>query len=178
MKNQETLKKNKTKIIAFAAMMAALSNILSMPPFIIPITIVSFQSEIHFTQIPIFIASILAGSWAGLLTGAVGGLYMSLVVPFIPFIVGGLALLGFSAGLFAKRLKLRPFFSSILAWCVQAPYVFVTDYIWFTSFKLMPPAGAMATVLTILAKLTVEIIVAAALTEIVVPFIKRAGLTF
>jgi len=165
--------KGRTKIIAFAALMATLSNILSIQPFVIPIAVGLFPSQIHFSQLPIFLSGILAGPLAGLLTGAVGGLYMSFTT--IPFIIGGLALLGYCAGLLAKRLKLGPFFSAILAWCVQAPYVFVTDYAWFTFFKLMPSDVALATVTTILTKLTVEAVVGSALAEILVPLIKRAG---
>jgi hypothetical protein len=110
-----------------------------------------------------------------MLTGAIGGLYMS--VTMIPLIIGGLALLGTSTGLFSKRL--RPAFSAILAWCVQAPYVFVTDYLWFTSFKLMPSQTALTLITTlILPKLTIEAVISAVLVEILVPYIKRAGLTF
>lgn len=167
---------SRTKIMTFAAAMAALANILSIQPFVIPIVIGPFPSSIHMTQLPIFIAGVLAGPWAGLLTGAVGGLYMSITV--IPFIVAGLALLGFSAGWFTRRLRLRPFLASILAWCVQAPYVLVTDYIWFAYSRLMPPSVALATVTTILIKMTVEAIIASTLTEILAPYIKRAGFIF
>ncbi|MDH5783371.1 MAG: ECF transporter S component [Candidatus Bathyarchaeota archaeon] len=160
------------KLLAFAALMAALSNILSIVPFAIPISAGPFPSQIHFTQLPIFISGFLAGPWAGLLTGAVGGLYMSFTM--IPFIIGGLALLGVSTGLFAK--KLRPSFSAILAWCVQAPYVFLTDYIWFIRF--MPSSVALTTITTILIKLTVEAVIASVMVEILIPYIKRAGLTF
>lgn len=152
--------------------MAALSNILSIEPFVIPIPAGPFPSKIHFTQLPIFISGILAGPYAGLLTGAVGGLYMSFTA--IPFIIGGLALLGVSAGLFAK--KFRPLFSGILAWCVQAPYVFITDYIWFIRF--MSSSVALTTITTIMIKLTVEAVIASVLVEILIPYIKRAGLTF
>ena len=169
-------KVNRTKTLTFVALMAALSTILSLPPFVIPITISSFASEIHFTQIPILISGILAGPWAGLLTGAIGGLYMSFSVE-IPFIVGGLALLGAAAGFFAKKLKIRPLFAGILAWGVQAPYVFVTDYIWFVLSRPMPPPVALTTVLTILVKLTVEALIASALISIIIPYIKRPGLT-
>ncbi|MGD8505212.1 MAG: ECF transporter S component [Candidatus Bathyarchaeota archaeon] len=163
------------KVLAFAAVMAALSLILSMPPFAIPISVGSFSSEIHFSQLPIFISGILAGPWAGLLTGAIGGLYMSFEK--IPFIVGGLAILGVSAGLFAK--KFRPLFSGIFAWCVQAPYVFVTDYIWFTDLtNMMPPAVALTAVSTILIKLTIEAVISSAIVQILIPYIKRAGVTF
>ena len=104
---------NRTKVLTIAALMAALSNILSTEPFTIPLAIGPIVSRVHFTQIPIFLSGYLAGPWAGLLTGAVGGLYMSFTM--IPFVFGGLALLGFSTGYIAKRLKLRSFFSAILA---------------------------------------------------------------
>ena len=168
---------SRTKMLTFIALMAALSNILSLPPFVIPIAIGPFSSEIHFTQLPIFVSGILAGPYAGLLTGAIGATYMSYSVG-IPFVIGGLALLGFSAGLFANRIKLRPFLSSILAWCVQAPYVFVTDYVWFVFSGLMPPSAALTVVTTILVKLTAEAVVASILAEILILYIKRTGLTF
>lgn len=94
----------------------------------------------------------------------------------IPFVVGGLAILGFCTGFFTK--KFRPFISAILAWCVQAPYVFVTDYVWFTSYRSMPTLVALTTISTIMIKLTVEAIIASVLVEILIPYIKRAGLAF
>ena len=122
----------KTKFLAFIALMAALANILSMPPFAIPIVFGGFEASIHFFQLAIFLAGILAGSYGGLLAGAVGGLFMG--VTRIPFIIGGIAILGGSVGFFSKRV--RPVFAGIFAWLVQAPYVVVTDYIWFTLFLI------------------------------------------
>jgi uncharacterized membrane protein len=168
---------SKTKKLTLAAMMAALATILSLDLFVIPIAIGPFSSKIHFTQLPIFISGFLAGPWIGLLTGAIGGIYMSFSVG-IPFIIGGLALLGFSTGLFAKKMKLNPFFSSILAWCVQAPYVFVTDYAWFVVSGVMPSPAALTVVTTILVNLTVEAIISSFLAEVVIRYIKRIGLTF
>ena len=165
---------NRTKTLTLIAIMAALSIILSIEPFAIPIAIGPFSSEIHFSQIPLFISGILVGPWAGLLTGAIGGMYMSIVR--IPFIIGGLAILGFAAGFFGNKLKLRPLFAVILAWGVQAPYVFVTDYIWFVFFTPMPSSVALTTVTTILVKLTVEALIAAVLVAIIIPYIKRLGL--
>jgi thiamine transporter ThiT len=167
---------NRTKTLTFVALMAALSTVLSLPPLVIPITIGTFPSEVHFTQIPILISGILAGPLAGLLTGAIGGLYMSFSVE-IPFIVGGLSLLGVAAGFFAKKLKLRPLFAGILAWGIQAPYVFVTDYVWFVLSRGMPPPVALTTVSTIIVKLTLEALIASALAAIIIPYIKRPGLT-
>lgn len=158
--------------------MAALANILSVPPIAIPIALGTFQSSIHFTQLPIFIAGILAGPAAGLMTGAVGGLSMSFVfAPGIPFIVGGLAILGCAAGFFAK--KLRPLFAGILAWLVQAPYVALTDYVWFTSFSPVKktPEAAWAFVTSILVILTIEAVVSSALAEAVIAYLKRARIT-
>lgn len=65
----------------------------------------------RFFQLAIFLCGILAGPWAGLVGGAVGGLYMS--VTKILFVVGGIAILGVSVGLFAK--KVRPVFAGLLA---------------------------------------------------------------
>jgi uncharacterized membrane protein len=160
----------KVKILTFAALMAALANILSVPPIAIP----TFETSIHLSQLPIFISGILAGPAAGLIAGAVGGLYMSFMR--IPFIIGGLAILGYASGFFAK--KLRPFFSGILAWCVQAPYVVITDYVWFTLFLQKPQTAAWIIITPIMIKLTIEAIVCSVLAEILIHFIKKAGISF
>ena len=161
-------------MLTIAALMAALSNILSTELFTIPFAVGPIVSRVHFTQIPIFLSAYLAGPLGGLLAGAVGGLYMSFTM--IPFVFGGLALLGFSAGYIAKRFKLRPFVSAILAWVVQAVYVYVTDYYWFTSVQSMPGHVATGVVATILSKLTVEAVIAAVLVEVVVLSLRRTGL--
>ncbi|UCH02725.1 MAG: ECF transporter S component [Candidatus Bathyarchaeota archaeon] len=166
---------NRTKALTLAALMAALANILSIEALTIPLIIGPYTSKIHFTQLPIFISAALAGPLAGMLTGAIGGLYMSYSVG-IPFIVGGLAILGFSAGILAHRLKLRPMLSSIFAWCIQAPYVAVTDYVWFVYSRLMPSSVAMTVITTILLNLTIEAIVASIIATTVIHYVKRRGL--
>jgi thiamine transporter ThiT len=165
---------NRTKVLAVAALMAALTNILSTELFTIPFAVGPIVSRVHFSQIPIFLSGYLAGPWAGLLTGAVGGLYMSFTM--IPFVFGGLALLGFMTGYIAKRFKFRPFLSAILAWVVQAAYVYVTDYYWFTSVQSMPGHVATGVVTSILTKLTVEAVIAAILAEVVILSLGRTGL--
>jgi uncharacterized membrane protein len=164
-----------TKKLVFASLMAALSNILSLPPFIIPIAVGPFSTSIHFTQLPIFLSGVIAGPWAGLLTGGVGGLYMSYSAG-IPFIVGGLALLGASAGYASKKLGINPFFSSLIAFCVQAPYVFLTDYLWFTLTGLMPSTVARNVVTSIVLKLSIEAVIAATLVSVITASVKRAGI--
>jgi len=154
--------------------MAALTNILSIPPLAIPLAIGGFESAIHFSQLPIFICGILAGPFYGLITGAVGGLFMSYTK--IPFIIAGLAILGFVTGFLAK--KIRPAFSGILAWCVQAPYVVISDYVWFTLFMERTQTAAWMAVTTIMIKLTIEAIISSALAEICVRYIKRTGIVF
>jgi hypothetical protein len=163
----------KSKIITFAALMAALTNILSLEPFAIPIVFGPFVSKSHFSQLPIFLSGCLAGPWAGFLTGAIGGIYMSFTA--VPFIVGGLGILGFSSGFLAKRFNLRPIFSTILAWCIQSVYVLITDYFWFTAVNMMPHSVALAVVTNILIKLTIEVILSSFLVEILIISIKRAG---
>jgi thiamine transporter ThiT len=165
----------KTRVLTFTAVMAALANVMSLPLFAIPLQLGSFTSAVHFFQLAIFLCGILAGPWAGLLSGAVGGLYMS--VTKIPFIFGGIAILGGSVGLFAK--KVRPVFAGLLAWLVQAPYVLVTDYVWFSLFAPpMSSAIAWTIVAPIMVNLTLQAIVCAILASIITHYIKRAGITF
>lgn len=166
-------KMRKTKVLAFTALMAALANVMSVPPLAVPIQLGGFNLTVHFFQLAIFLCGILAGPWAGSLGGAVGGLYMSATK--IPFIVGGIAILGCSAGLFAK--KVRPVFAGLLAWLVQAPYVLVTDYVWFTLFA--PPKSSVSvwTIITpIMITLTLEAIICAILADIITHYIKRTGI--
>jgi uncharacterized membrane protein len=161
------------KVLTFSALMAALTNILSMEFIAIPVVFGPFSSKIHFSQIPIFLSGCLAGPWAGLLTGAIGGLYMSVTV--VPFIVGGLGILGFCCGFLSKRLNLKPFLSSMLAWCIQSVYVLVTDYFWFTAVNTMPRPVALGVVSNILLKLTIEAVISSVVVEVLVHSIKRAG---
>jgi thiamine transporter ThiT len=163
----------KTKIVIFAALMAALTNVLSVEPFAIPLVLGPFVSRIHLSQLPIFLSSCLAGPWAGLVTGAIGGIYMSVTA--VPFIVGGLGLLGFSSGFLSRRWGLRPFLASLLAWCVQAVYVFITDYFWFMAVTGMPHPVAIGVVSNILIKLTVEVAISSILVEMLILSIKRSG---
>jgi uncharacterized membrane protein len=164
----------KAKTVAFTALMAALANVMSVPPLAVPLPLGGFTSSVHFFQLAIFLCGILAGPWAGLLGGVVGGLYMG--VTKIPFVVGGIAILGGSVGLFAK--KVRPVFAGLLAWLVQAPYVLVTDYVWFTLFAGTSSAIAWGLVIPIMINLTLEALVCAVLADVIIHYIKRAGISF
>jgi riboflavin transporter FmnP len=158
-------------MLAFTALMAALANVLSFPPLALPVTP---EVTVHFSQLPIFIAGILTGPVGGLIAGAVGGLYMSFAR--IPFIIGGLAILGLASGFFGKRV--RPLYAGILAWLVQAPYVIVTDYVWFTIFSERTSQASWALIASILTVLTIEAVISAALTEVVVHYLKRTRITW
>jgi uncharacterized membrane protein len=164
----------KTKTIAFVAVMAALANVMSIPPLAIPLPLGPFTASIHFFQLAIFLCGILAGPWAGLFSGAVGSLFMSITR--IPFIIGGIALLGACTGIFTK--KFRPVIACLLAWIVQAPYIFVTDYVWFTYFLGNPSAVALSILAPIMVTLGLEAVVCAVLADIIVHFVKKTGLTF
>jgi uncharacterized membrane protein len=162
----------KTKTIAFIALMAALANVMSLPPLAIPLQIGGYTSAIHFFQLAIFICGILAGPYAGLLSGAIGSLYMG--ISRIPFVIGGIAILGFAVGLFARGF--RPVFAGLLAWLVQAPYVLVTDYVWFTLFVGNSSAAAWAIIAPIMINLTLQSVVCAVLADIIIHYLKRAGI--
>ncbi len=168
------MKAMKAKTAAFVALMAALANVMSLPPLAIPIPIGTFTSSIHFFQLAIFLAALLAGPWAGLLGGAVGSLYMSILR--VPFIVGGIALLGVSTGLFAKRF--RPVTACVLAFLVQLPYTFVTDFLWLTYFLGNTTAATLGIILPIMLSLGLEALVCAVLADIIVHYLKRTGITF
>lgn len=121
-------------------------------------------------------AGILGGPIAGLMTGAIGGVVSSFVIlPKIPFIIGGLAILGGATGFFTKRL--RPLFAGILAWLVQAPYVAVTDYVWFTLFMQRTPQAAWAVIASILILLTIEAVISGVLAEVITAYLKKARIT-
>jgi uncharacterized membrane protein len=164
----------KAKTVAFVALMAALANVMSVPPIAIPIPLGGFTSSVHFFQLAIFLCGILAGPWGGVLCGAAGSLYMGMTK--IPFVIGGIAILGGSVGLFAK--KVRPVFAGLLAWLIQAPYVLVTDYVWFTLFTGTSSAIAWGLILPIMINLTLEAVVCAILADIIIHYTKRAGIAF
>ena len=164
----------KTKTVAFVALMAALANVMSVPPLAIPIPLGAFTSSVHFSQLAIFLCGILAGPWAGVIGGAVGSLYMGMTK--IPFVIGGIAILGGSVGLFAK--KVRPAFAGLLAWLVQAPYILVTDYVWFTLFVGNSSAIAWGLVTPIMINLALQAPVCAVLADIIIYYVKRAGISF
>jgi uncharacterized membrane protein len=166
---------DRTKALTITALMAALANILSTELLTIPLVIGPFTSKIHFTQLPIFISALLSGPFAGLLTGAIGGLYMSYTVG-IPFIIGGLAILGFSTGILAHRLHVTSVLSTVFAWCIQAPYVFVTDYVWFVYSRVMPSSVALTVLTTILITLTIEAIIASLLATMIIHYLNRTGI--
>jgi uncharacterized membrane protein len=162
----------KAKAIAFAALMAALANVMSFPPLAIPLQLGTFTSSIHFFQLAIFLSGVLAGPWAGLLSGAVGSLYMGIAR--IPFIIGGIAILGACTGLFAKRF--RPVTACLLAWLVQAPYIVVTDYVWFTYFVGTPSSVALSLIAPIMVNLGLQAVVCAVLADVIVHFVRKAGI--
>jgi uncharacterized membrane protein len=162
----------KAKTIAFVALMAALANVMSIPPLAIPLPLGTFTSSIHFFQLAIFLSGILAGPMAGLLSGAVGSLYMGITR--IPFVIGGIAILGACTGLFAK--KFRPVTACLLAWVVQAPYVILTDYVWFTYFVGNPSSVALSLIAPIMMNLGLQAVVCAVLADVIVHFVRKAGI--
>lgn len=113
------------RAIAFIASMSALANVVSL--YSIPISILGFQSRIHFQQLPIILGGVVAGGAVGLIIGFFGAFVMAYSTG-IPFILGGMAIVGLTSGLFVKKVK--PLYAGILAYVVSIPYVAATDYIW------------------------------------------------
>ena len=163
----------RAKTLAFVALMAALANVMSLPPIAIPLQLAGFESAVHFFQLAIFVCGILAGPWAGFVCGAIGGLYMS--VTKIPFVLFGIAILGGSAGLFAK--KVRPVYAGLLAWLVQAPYVLITDYVWFTLFVGRSSSVAWAIITPIMINLTLQAVICSIFADVIIHYLKRVGIS-
>lgn len=113
------------RAIAFIASMSALANVVSL--YSIPISILGFQSRIHFQQLPIILGGVVAGGAVGLIIGFFGAFVMAYSTG-IPFILGGMAIIGLTSGLFVRKVK--PFLAGILAYVTSIPYVAATDYIW------------------------------------------------
>jgi len=139
------------RAIAFIASMSALANVVSL--YSIPISILGFQSRIHFQQLPIILGGVVAGGAVGLIIGFFGAFVMAYSAG-IPFILGGMAIVGLTSGLFVRKVK--PFFAGILAYVTSIPYVAATDYIWGLP---LPVIGG------ILIKLGIEAILCSVLVE-------------
>lgn len=81
--------------------------------------------RIHFFQIAVIFAGILYGPLGGLISGSVGSIY-SAILMHNPYIIVGNALFGFFVGIFTQK-KISPIFAVILAYCVQLPWLIVSD---------------------------------------------------
>lgn len=140
-----------SRLAAFTAVMSALAVTLSVlsVPFVLGL-------RIHFFQVAVMLAGVIGGSVSGLATGAVGGAYIA-AQRSDPTIIVGNGLLGLFTGLFVR--KMRPALAAIAAWViVQAPWIYLTG-----TYILHVPTVVMQ---TILATLTVEDVVCAAIADV------------
>lgn len=127
----KTVQTSSSRRVAFVVVMAALSNILGLPPFVASLGV----TNIHFLQIPIILTALALGAVAGGLVGLIGATTMALTLP-VPnlYLLPGNAILGFVTGLLYSALakhKWRSIISQTIsvigAYVVQAPYVYFTD---------------------------------------------------
>lgn len=82
--------------------------------------------KIHFFQAAIFMAALLYGPKGGALAGGVGSLYSAFSMG-NPYIIIGNVLLGFFTGFFA-RLGLPILLAVIFSFCIQLPWLIISDY--------------------------------------------------
>ena len=109
--------------------MGALANVLGL------LTVQIGIVNVHFSQLPVIFSGLSLGPVPGAAVGALGFLVSSFMLPAAnPYVIGGNAILGFFTGLFyvkVRRIRRRPIVPQIvavvLAYLVQAPYVFLTD---------------------------------------------------
>jgi LytS/YehU family sensor histidine kinase len=140
-----------SRFAAFTAVMSAVAVALSAlsVPFVLGL-------RIHFFQIAIILAGVIGGPVSGLVTGAIGGVYMA-ALRSDPTIVVGNALLGLFTGLFVR--KMRPALAGIAAWVlIQAPWIYLTG-----TYILHVPGVIMQ---AILATLTVEDVSCAVIADV------------
>ena len=140
-----------SRFAAFTAVMSAVAVALSAlsVPFVLGL-------RIHFFQIAIILAGVIGGPVSGLVTGAIGGVYMA-ALRSDPTIVVGNALLGLFTGLFVR--KMRPALAGIAAWVlIQAPWIYLTG-----TYVLHVPGVVMQ---AILATLTVEDVSCAVIADV------------
>jgi LytS/YehU family sensor histidine kinase len=140
-----------SRFAAFTAVMSAVAVALSAlsVPFVLGL-------RIHFFQIAIILAGVIGGPVSGLVTGAIGGVYVA-ALRSDPTIVVGNALLGLFTGFFVR--KMRPALAGIAAWVlIQAPWIYLTG-----TYMLHVPGVVMQ---TILATLTVEDVSCAVIADV------------
>jgi uncharacterized membrane protein len=140
-----------SRLAAFTAVMSALAVALSglSVPFVLGL-------RIHFFQVAIMLAGVIAGPLPGLVTGTVGGVYVATLMS-DPTIVIGNGLLGLFTGLFVRRM--RPAVAGIVSWVlIQAPWLYLTG-----TYILRVPGLVMQ---TILATLTVEDVICAVIVDV------------
>ena len=84
-----------------------------------------FGLRIHFFQYLIFLAAFIFGPIGGILSGALGSLYTAVALnnPYIA--IGNIILGGFTGFFLRKKLGILP--SVILAYIIQAPWLWFTD---------------------------------------------------
>jgi uncharacterized membrane protein len=125
------------RIFAFAT--------LAILTFALTFAVVPFMEwRMHFFQLGIFLAAFLFGPFAGAAVGAISGSYTGLFVLSNPWIIGGNAILGFSAAYLYTRTT--PFKAAMGAFAIQLPYLFLTDIL----FVGMPLAIVTMIALTLL----------------------------
>ena len=86
----------------------------------------SWGFKIHLFQVAIFIGAIIYGPAGGALTGMVGSVYSAFATG-NPYIIGGNIILGFFAGLLIRR-GMHALPAVWIAFLIQLPWLFVTDY--------------------------------------------------
>jgi len=107
------------KSLLLLAFLALLPNALGMVVLQTP-----WGFNFHFFQIAIFLAALLYGKWGGALSGAAGSVYAAVALG-NPFIIGGNVILGFFAGMFAK--KGNALVAAMAAFAIQLPWLYFTD---------------------------------------------------
>jgi len=102
-----------------------LISLLILPNIFAMFHFTLFGIRIHFFQYLIFLAAIIYGPSAGMLSGGLGSLYTAFAMKNPYILVGNMILGGFAGYFMKKRISIT--YSVLLAFAIQIPWLFYTD---------------------------------------------------
>ncbi len=172
------MKKLDSKSLVFAAMMAALGNVLSflsiqLAPLMpnIPLGPVQMSLALDLSHLTTFIAALYGGPVVGGLTGLLGGLIAAFEFGFSKgnLITGfglplGKAMTGVAAGLVMSRFdvnesRVRPVLATVISYIPEAVFTVFLFVSLFPVFLGLPPVVATAIATQIIIKAFFEMVV-------------------
>jgi len=122
-----------------------LISLMVFPNFLAMFHFQLYGIRFHFFQYLIFLAAIIYGPAAGMLSGGLGSLYTAIALKNPYIIVGNIILGGFAGYLMKRKVNAVP--AVLLAFAAQVPWLWATD----VYLAGMPAAAVNSIVVALLA---------------------------